>query len=173
MEKNLPPKIMISQMIFGLVLIGGWVASWLVPMFAIGGIFVALPWIILHYVTKWKTAATLTNDDEALLEAAPALGGRARTTWHEGRPVDRGFQVLNPAYPAVRASVDVADDGIAVYVRDRGSGFDPAAATGGSAAVETVAAAAEAGKSTFEGNEIAELSADTPELAKQVLQPCR
>lgn len=40
----------------------------LVPLIAIFGIFVALPWIILHYVTKWKTAATLTNDDESLLE---------------------------------------------------------------------------------------------------------
>ncbi|HMT46744.1 MAG TPA: envelope stress response membrane protein PspB [Novosphingobium sp.] len=39
----------------------------LVPMMAIGGIFIGLPWLILHYVTKWKTAATLTTDDEALL----------------------------------------------------------------------------------------------------------
>jgi phage shock protein B len=39
-----------------------------VPFIAIGGIFVALPWIVLHYITKWKTAATLTNDDESLLE---------------------------------------------------------------------------------------------------------
>lgn len=39
-----------------------------VPLIAIGGIFVALPWIVLHYITKWKTAATLTTDDETLLE---------------------------------------------------------------------------------------------------------
>ncbi len=32
----------------------------LVPMMAIGGIFIGLPWLVLHYVTKWKTAATLT-----------------------------------------------------------------------------------------------------------------
>ena len=31
-------------------------------------LFVGLPWVILHYVTRWKTAATLTTDDEALLE---------------------------------------------------------------------------------------------------------
>ncbi len=35
-----------------------------VPIFAI---FIALPWIILHHITKWKTAATLTNDDERML----------------------------------------------------------------------------------------------------------
>ena len=32
-----------------------------VPLSAILGIFVGLPWVILHYVTKWKTAATLTS----------------------------------------------------------------------------------------------------------------
>ena len=44
----------------------------------------------------------------------------------------------------------------------RTTGFDPAAATGGSGAVETVAAAADSGKSTFVGKEIAKL--DRPEL---------
>ncbi len=34
---------------------------------AIGSIFIGLPWLILHYVTRWKTAATLTNDDEKML----------------------------------------------------------------------------------------------------------
>ncbi len=32
------------------------------------GIFIGLPWLVLHYVTRWKTAATLTTDDEDLLE---------------------------------------------------------------------------------------------------------
>lgn len=47
-----------------------------VPVVAIGGIFVGLPWIILHYMTKWKTAATLTNSDEALLEELYQLARR-------------------------------------------------------------------------------------------------
>ncbi|MFM5930825.1 MAG: envelope stress response membrane protein PspB [Novosphingobium sp.] len=33
-----------------------------------GILFIGLPWIIFHYITKWKTAATLTTGDEALLE---------------------------------------------------------------------------------------------------------
>ncbi|WP_333837760.1 envelope stress response membrane protein PspB [Novosphingobium sp.] len=37
-------------------------------VFAIGAIFVGLPWVILHYVTRWKTAATLTSGDEQLLD---------------------------------------------------------------------------------------------------------
>ncbi len=44
----------------------------------------------------------------------------------------------------------------------RTTGFDAAAATGGSAAVETLSAAADAGKSHFEGSEIAKN--DRPEL---------
>ncbi len=31
-------------------------------------IFIGLPWLILHYVTKWKSTATLTREDENLLE---------------------------------------------------------------------------------------------------------
>jgi phytoene dehydrogenase-like protein len=38
-----------------------------------------------------------------VLEAEEAPGGRARTVWHRGRPVDRGFQVLFSAYPRTRA----------------------------------------------------------------------
>ena len=39
-----------------------------VPMIAITVLFLGLPWLIFHYITKWKTAATLTNDDETMLE---------------------------------------------------------------------------------------------------------
>ena len=33
-----------------------------------GGIFVALIWLMLHYITKWRQAKTLTNEDESLLD---------------------------------------------------------------------------------------------------------
>lgn len=39
-------------------------------------IFVAMPWIVLHYMTRWKTAATITTDDEALLEELYNLAKR-------------------------------------------------------------------------------------------------
>ena len=42
----------------------------------IPAIFIGLPWVILHYVTKWKTAATITTDDEALLEDLYSLAKR-------------------------------------------------------------------------------------------------
>jgi phage shock protein B len=43
---------------------------------AIVSIFLGLPWIIFHYITKWKTAATLTNGDEALLDELYQLARR-------------------------------------------------------------------------------------------------
>ena len=39
-------------------------------------IFLGLPWIIMHYITKWKTAATITTDDEYLLEELYNLAKR-------------------------------------------------------------------------------------------------
>ncbi len=37
---------------------------------------IGLPWIVLHYITKWKTAATITEDDEVLLDELYALAKR-------------------------------------------------------------------------------------------------
>ena len=46
------------------------------PEIAVIAIFVGLPWLILHYVTKWKTSATITTDDESLLEDLYSLAKR-------------------------------------------------------------------------------------------------
>lgn len=43
-------------------------ADEIVPLMAFATLFVGLPWIILHHITKWKTAATLTREDENLLD---------------------------------------------------------------------------------------------------------
>lgn len=39
-------------------------------------IVIGLPWLILHYITKWKTSATITTDDEVLLEELYSLAKR-------------------------------------------------------------------------------------------------
>ncbi|MEP0391720.1 MAG: envelope stress response membrane protein PspB [Erythrobacter sp.] len=46
------------------------------PVIVVMTLFIALPWIVLHYVTKWKTAATITSDDEVLLEELYNLAKR-------------------------------------------------------------------------------------------------
>lgn len=56
--------------------------------------------------------------DVAVLEAANGVGGRVRTDLVDGYRVDRGFQVLNPAYPALRAEVDL--DRLELRPFDRG-----------------------------------------------------
>ena len=35
---------------------------------AVVTLFIGLPWLIFHYVTKWKQAETLTQSDEKLLD---------------------------------------------------------------------------------------------------------
>jgi phytoene dehydrogenase-like protein len=47
------------------------------------------------------------GQDVLVLEAGDQVGGRVRTDLVDGFRCDRGFQVLNPAYPAVRRWVDV------------------------------------------------------------------
>ncbi|MBT8388588.1 MAG: envelope stress response membrane protein PspB [Altererythrobacter sp.] len=39
-------------------------------------VLIGLPWLILHYVTKWKTSATITTDDEVLLDELYQLARR-------------------------------------------------------------------------------------------------
>ncbi len=52
-------------------------------------------------------ALTRAGLSVALLEAGAAPGGRVRTDEVDGFLLDRGFQVLNPSYPELRAVADV------------------------------------------------------------------
>ena len=45
-------------------------------VFIVPAIFIGLPWIVMHYITKWKTMATITPDDENLLEELYQLARR-------------------------------------------------------------------------------------------------
>ena len=66
-------------------------------------IFIGLPWLILHYVTKWKTAATITTDDEALLEELYQL---ARRLEERMETVERLVAADHPEYRAARLGQD-------------------------------------------------------------------
>ncbi|MBA2455368.1 MAG: FAD-dependent oxidoreductase [Nocardioidaceae bacterium] len=54
------------------------------------------------------TELTRRGLDVVVLEASDAVGGRIRTDRVDGMLLDRGFQLLNPAYPALRGLVDMA-----------------------------------------------------------------
>ncbi|MGB7655066.1 MAG: envelope stress response membrane protein PspB [Novosphingobium sp.] len=62
-------------------------------------IFIGLPWLIMHYMTKWKTAPTLTNDDESLLEELYQL---ARRLDERMDTVERLVAADNPEFQAPR-----------------------------------------------------------------------
>ena len=40
----------------------------LIPAIVCTILFIGLPWLVFHYITKWKTAAKLTGSDEKLLD---------------------------------------------------------------------------------------------------------
>src|SRR5690348_16824770 len=46
--------------------------------------------------------------DVVVLEAAEAVGGRVRTDTVNGFLCDRGFQLINPGYPEVQRTLDLA-----------------------------------------------------------------
>src|SRR5689334_1633973 len=50
-----------------------------------------------------------------VLESSDRVGGRQRTDRVDGFTLDRGFHVLNTAYPAVRAAVDVDSLSVAAF----------------------------------------------------------
>ena len=39
-----------------------------IPVMVVGILFIGLPWLVFHYITKWKTTATITGADEKLLD---------------------------------------------------------------------------------------------------------
>lgn len=79
----------------------------LIPLVAVLAIFVGLPWVVLHYITKWKTAATLTTGDEALLEELYQL---ARRLDERMNTVERLVAADNPDFRSARVIHDRADN---------------------------------------------------------------
>jgi len=69
----------------------------LVPLVALPSIFLGLPWIIFHYITKWKTAATLTTQDEDLLDE---LNDIARRLDDRVITIERIMDAENPTWRA-------------------------------------------------------------------------
>jgi phage shock protein B len=65
----------------------------LVPLSAILAIFVGMPWLFLHYTTKWKQAKTLTIDDEKLLDD---LNDTARRLEERVITIERIMTAENP-----------------------------------------------------------------------------
>lgn len=77
-----------------------------VGLVAIVTLFIGLPWVILHYITRWKTAATLTTDDEALLDELYQLARRLEL---RVETVERLVAADHPDFRDARLSADGSD----------------------------------------------------------------
>jgi len=82
-------------------------------VFAAVAVFVGLPWLVLHYVTQWKKSATLTVEDERLLDDMNDLAGRLD---ERVCSIERIMTVENPNWRSL--SCDPASTGIEDGRRD-------------------------------------------------------
>jgi phage shock protein B len=73
----------------------------------LGMLVIGLPWLIFHYITRWKTAATLTNEDERMLEELYDL---ARRLDDRVMTIERIVTVDNPNWRAIACDPVAAID---------------------------------------------------------------
>ena len=79
----------------------------IIPIVIVAMLFIGLPWIIFHYITKWKSQATLTKEDENLLDELHEL---ARRLDDRMCSIERIMTAENPNWRAI--TCDPADIGI-------------------------------------------------------------
>ena len=76
------------------------------PIVIVGMLFIGLPWVIFHYVTKWKQAASITGEDEKLLDE---LHFTARRLEERLQTIERIVAADNPDFRP-RASAPEASE---------------------------------------------------------------
>ena len=89
----------------------------IIPIMVVGMLFIGLPWLIFHYVTKWKTQGSLTREDENLLDE---LHDMARRLDDRMGTIERIMTAENPNWrqlAADPASIGIEDRSAATPVR--------------------------------------------------------
>ena len=79
-------------------------------LLAIGALFIGLPWLVMHYITKWRSQATLTGEDEKLMDE---LHDMARRLDDRVATIERIMTAENPAWrqlSADPANIGIEDD---------------------------------------------------------------
>ncbi|GAA0285555.1 hypothetical protein GCM10009127_29110 [Alteraurantiacibacter aestuarii] len=72
-------------------------------VFIIPVVVIGLPWLILHYITKWKTSGSITSDDESLLDELYQLAKRLDERMDT---VERLVSADNPDFKTARIMHD-------------------------------------------------------------------
>ena len=80
----------------------------LIPVLICGMLFIGLPWMIFHYITQWKKNATLTSEDENLLDELHEL---ARRLDDRVRTVERIVTAENPNWREIAGETPVTPIG--------------------------------------------------------------
>jgi len=65
------------------------------PIVILGILFIGFPWVLFHYITKWKSASTITTEDENLLDELHEL---ARRLDDRMSTIERIVQAENPGW---------------------------------------------------------------------------
>jgi phage shock protein B len=65
---------------------------------AIVALFVGLPWLLMHYATKWRSQASLTTEDEKLMDE---LNDMARRLDDRVATIERIMTVETPGWRQV------------------------------------------------------------------------
>jgi len=71
------------------------------PLAICGMLFIGMPWLIFHYVTKWRQAPKITDEDERLLDEMHIL---ARRLEERLQTVERIIAADNPDFRPGRAT---------------------------------------------------------------------
>lgn len=77
-----------------------------IPVIAITTLFLGLPWLVFHYITKWKQAPRITDEDEKLLDD---LHHSARRLEDRLQTIERIIAADNPDFG--RSSPSVSETG--------------------------------------------------------------
>lgn len=83
----------------------------LIPVLVVGMLFIGLPWLVFHYITKWKQAPRITDEDEKLLDelhfAARRLEDRLQTVERIIAADNPDFRQLSaPTQPMLNETTD-------------------------------------------------------------------
>ncbi|MCG2840100.1 envelope stress response membrane protein PspB [Sandaracinobacter sp. RS1-74] len=95
----------------------------LIPLTAIIAIFVGMPWLILHYLTKWKQAKSITVEDEDLLDELHDIARRLDERMHTIERIiaaDRGEAPRAPELNKDERLGDFRSPGQPTELRSRG-----------------------------------------------------
>lgn len=77
------------------------------PIVIVGMLFIGMPWLILHYVTKWRQAPKITDEDEKLLDELHLL---ARRLEERLQTIERIVAADHPEFRPARPLTDDAYD---------------------------------------------------------------